>query len=658
MPDHPEPGTEPSDIAWMPDESYIRRSGLQHLIGISGARDYLDLLERIASDPEAYWRMALNDLDLVWSRPFDRVWNLSRGRMWPRWFPDARFNYVANALDRHADGPRRNHPAVIWEGDDGSTRTLTYTQLGEMSDRATNTLRALGVEKGDRVGIFLPMCPETVAITLACGKIGAVYVPLFSGYGVEAIVTRLESCEAKVLVTIDGFARRGKTVQAKAIADEAMRQLPGIEHCVVVRRTGVDCPMTDGRDQWWHETVDAASKDRITEDTAADDPCMILYTSGTTGKPKGAVHIHAGFPLKATHDLTYCFDLTQDDVLFWYTDLGWMMGPWLICGGLIRGATIVLFEGTPDYPDVNRLWRLIARHRVTIFGVAPTAIRALMPHGSEPVQRHDLSSLRILGSTGETWNPDPWRWYFDVVGGGRCPIINYSGGTETSGGIVSGFSALPIKPCSFTGMVPGMVADVVDEAGKPVRGEVGELVVREPWVGMTSGFWREPERYEETYWSRFPDTWVHGDFAEIDNDDFWFIRGRSDDTIKVAGKRIGPAEIESAAVGYGTIREAAAIAVPHEVKGDAVVVFAIARDGVSRDEVTAEAIRRHIGTQLGGSMRPDKVVFVDDLPRTRNAKIMRRTIRAAWLGLPAGDTSALENPAAVEAIRAMGPNRG
>jgi acetyl-CoA synthetase len=345
-------------------------------------------------------------------------------------------------------------------------------------------------------------------------------------------------------------------------------------------------------------------------------------------------------------------------VLFWYTDLGWMMGPWLICGGLIRGATIVLFEGTPDYPDVNRLWRLIARHRVTIFGVAPTAIRALMPHGSEPVQRHDLSSLRILGSTGETWNPDPWRWYFDVVGGGRCPIINYSGGTETSGGIVSGFSALPIKPCSFTGMVPGMVADVVDEAGKPVRGEVGELVVREPWVGMTSGFWREPERYEETYWSRFPDTWVHGDFAEIDNDGFWFIRGRSDDTIKVAGKRIGPAEIESAAVGYGTIREAAAIAVPHEVKGDAVVVFAIARDGVSRDEVTAEAIRRHIGTQLGGSMRPDKVVFVDDLPRTRNAKIMRRTIRAAWLGLPAGDTSALENPAAVEAIRAMGPNRG
>jgi acetyl-CoA synthetase len=642
-----------SAIAWRPNQDYLDRSALRRLITLTGSTDYEDMLTRIAADPESFWRTALTDLDLEWSKPFDRVWDLSRGKMWPKWFPDARINYVTSALDRHADGERSEHPAVIWEGDDGTSRTLTYRELGEMTDRTANALRKLGVGKGDRVGIFLPMCPETVAVTLACSKLGAIYVPLFSGYGVDAIVTRLESCDAKVLVTIDGFVRRGKTVPTKRIADQAMRQLPAIEHCLVVQRTVESVDMIEGRDTWWHDALATASSERITEDTAADDPYMILYTSGTTGMPKGAVHIHAGFPLKSLHDLTYCFDLTRDDTLFWFTDLGWMMGPWLIAGGLMAGATIVLFEGTPDYPDVDRLWELIEHYKVTIFGVAPTAIRSLMPHGTDPVARHDLSSLRILGSTGETWNPDPWQWYFDVVGGGRCPIINYSGGTETSGGIVSGFSAFPIKSCSFNGIIPGMVADVVDEHGEPVRGEVGELILREPSVGMTNGFWKDPKRYEETYWSRFPDIWVHGDFAEVDADGFWFIRGRSDDTIKVAGKRIGPAEIESAAVGQGTVREAAAVAVPHAIKGDVVVVFAIPHANCERDEAAAEAVRRYIGDQLGGSMRPERVVFVDDLPRTRNAKIMRRSIRAAWLDLPAGDTSALENPAAVDAIREL-----
>jgi acetyl-CoA synthetase len=330
-----------------------------------------------------------------------------------------------------------------------------------------------------------------------------------------------------------------------------------------------------------------------------------------------------------------------------------MMGPWAIGGGLLLGATQILFEGTPDYPNPDRLWRLAEDHKVSVLGVAPTAIRALMGKGDAWVRDRDLNSLRVLGSTGETWNPGPWTWYFNQVGGGRCPIINYSGGTETGGGIVGGVTLKPLKPCAFTGPVPGMDADVVDDQGSPVRDAVGELIVRQPWVGMTRGFWRDPDRYLETYWSRFPGVWVHGDWAEVDAAGFWYIRGRSDDTLKVAGKRVGPAEVESAAVAHPAVQEAAAIGVPHPIKGEAVVVFAVLRPGNEASPEVAEAVRRTIAEQLGAALRPERVLCVGDLPKTRNAKIMRRVIRAAYLGQPAGDTTALENPAAVAAIAAM-----
>ncbi len=639
--------------AWYPSDAYLADNRLLNLISRTGSEDYRDLLARAAQDPTWYWEQALADLDLDWQKPWSSVMDLSRGKAWPTWFPDAEFNYVASALDRHADGPLADQPALIWEGDDESTRTLTFRELGVMTDRIAHVLLDLGVGHGDTVGIFMPMIPEVAATTLACGKLGAIYVPLFSGFGEESIVSRLGDCNTKVLITADGFFRRGKLVPMKAVADRALERLPSIEHCVVVERTGEAVHMTPGRDIWWHEAMANASSERVTESTAADDPYMILYTSGTTGRPKGAVHIHAGFPIKATHDLAYCFDLHQGDVLFWMTDMGWMMGPWLIAGGLTLGATILLFEGTPDYPEVDRIWKIVERHKVTTLGIAPTAIRALIPHGEEIVRATDRSSLRILGSTGETWNPDPWQWFLDVVGDGRCPIINYSGGTETSGGIISSLPIFPIKSCSFTGPIPGMVADVVDieRGGAPVRDGVGELVLREPWVGMTNGFWRDPVRYEETYWSRLPDTWVHGDFAEIDADGFWYIRGRSDDTLKVSGKRIGPAELESAAVAHGSVREAAAIGVPHPIKGDVAIIFAVLKPNQDASDAAAETLRRFIGDQLGAALRPDRVVFVSDLPKTRNAKIMRRVIRAAWLGLDAGDISALENPTAVDVIR-------
>jgi acetyl-CoA synthetase len=637
-------------IAWEPGEYTIERSRLRRLMARMRVPHLAALHQAVATDPEAYWNHVLADLDLEWHRPYDRVWDLSRGKAWPEWFPGGGFNYVTSALERHAHGAKRDEPAVIWEGDDESSRTLTFAELDALTNRMASALQSLGVARGDRVGIYLPMLPETVAATLACGKLGAIYVPLFSGYGEDAIVSRLADCDASVLITADGFERRGKRVPMKDVADRALSRLPGVRTCLVIQRLDSACGWDQGRDHWWHDLEAGASPEFPAVPTAADDPYMILYTSGTTGRPKGSVHIHAGFPIKATHDLAYCFDVQDDDILFWLTDLGWMMGPWLIAGGLTLGATIVLLEGTPDYPGPDRLWRMVERHRITTLGLAPTAIRALMPHGAAIVEHTDRSSLRALGSTGETWNPDPWWWFFEVVGEGRVPIINYSGGTETSGGIVSGFTIEPIKPCSFSGPVPGMVADIVDEQGNPLRTGVGELVLREPWVGMTNGLWHDPERYEETYWSRFQDTWLHGDYAEIDTDGFWYIRGRSDDTLKVAGKRIGPAEVESAAVAHDLVREAAAVGVPDPTKGDAIVVFAIPVPGAAITDTSAEEVRRFIGDHLGAALRPERVVFVNDLPKTRNAKIMRRVIRAAWLGLPPGETSALENPAAVEEL--------
>lgn len=641
-------------IAWEPSAAYQERSRTRRFMARHGIPTYDALLARAVEDPAWYWGAVAEDLDLVWSRPYSQVLDQSRGAPWAEWFVDGGFNYVTSALDRHADGTGAERVALIWEGDDGAVHRLTYGELLAETNRLANALRSLGVQRGDRVGIFMPMLPETVIAVLALGKLGAVFLPMFSGFGPEALGNRLRDGEASFLITADGALRRGTSVPMKRVADEAMALAPSVRGCLVLRRTGDDVPWTEGRDVWWHDVVPGASPEFATVDTDANEPYMIIYTSGTTGRPKGAVHVHAGFPIKAAHDLAACFDLQADDTLFWLTDLGWMMGPWLICGGLIVGATIMIFEGTPDYPEPDRLWRLVEDHRVTILGVAPTAVRALMGKGAEWVRARDRSSLRILGSTGETWNPGPWRWYFEEVGEERCPIINYSGGTETSGGIVGCTILRPLVPCGFNTPVPGMDADVTDATGDPVRGEVGELVIRQPWVGMTRGFWHDPERYLETYWSRLPGVWVHGDWAEIADDGQWFIRGRSDDTLKVAGKRVGPSEVESAATAHPAVLEAAAIGVPHDVKGECIVVFAVPCPGTETDPALAEDVRQTIAGQLGAALRPERVHWVRELPKTRNAKIMRRVIRAAYLGLPPGDITALENPAAVEEIAACG----
>jgi len=661
-------GRDVPDAAWRPAPEHLRDSRLARFLAATGLPDLEALQARAAADPAWFWVAAADDLGLAWQRRPTTVLDASSGPQWSRWWGGGAFNHAAAAIDPRFE--REPHAEVlVWEGEDGAVRRFTARQLRDEVERAAAMLAAEGVGPGDRVGILLPMLPETAIAVLALGLLRAIFTPIFSGYGATAIASRLNDCEASVLVTADGFFRRGAVVPLKETADEAVAMAPSVRRVLVVQRLvkGSNAvPWNAERDRWWHEAVGEvwvkggrarlAYRDR--PETDPETPYMIIYTSGTTGRPKGAVHVHGGFPIKAAQDLAHSFDLGRDDTLFWFTDLGWMMGPWAISGSLILGARLVLYEGTPDFPGPDRLWSLVARHKVTHLGLSPTVVRALIPHGTEPVRAHDRSSLRVLGSTGEPWNPDPWWWYFGEVGDGRCPVINYSGGTEVSGGIVSGNLLTPIRPTSFGGPAIGVAADVVDADGQPLRGEVGELVIRQPLPGMTRGFWNDPARYLETYWSRLPGVWVHGDWALIDPDGYWYIHGRSDDTLKIAGKRVGPAEVESAAVAHPAVVEAAAIGIPHEVKGESIAVFCVLRPGQADGAELRAAISAEVTRELGKALKPDVIEVIPALPKTRSGKVMRRVIRAAYLGLDPGDISALDDPLVLEAIRALRVARG
>jgi acetyl-CoA synthetase len=639
------------DVVWRPSAEIIARSRLRKFMDRHGIGSLEELQRRSTEEIEWFWSAVLEELEIEFYQPYERILDTSRGIAWARWCCGGKMNIVHNCLDKWSATPVALREAVRWEGENGDTRALTYEELNRHVCRLANTLRALGMRKGDAVAIFMPMMPESVAALFAVAKLGGIALPLFSGYGAAALAGRLRDSEARFLLTVDGFYRRGQSVLLKPAADEAVASSPSVERVLVLRRLGTPVPWSPGRDRWWHEETARHGDQAETVRTDAEDPLMILYTSGTTGRPKGALHTHCGFPIKAAQDLLFGFDLRREDVLYWVTDMGWMMGPWEVFGATLIGATMVLYEGALDFPGPDRLWSLVERHRVSILGISPTLIRSLMRHGAGPAEKHDLASLRILGSTGEPWNPDPWLWFFHTAGRGRLPIINYSGGTETSGGLVTGNVLTPLKPCAFSGAVPGIAADVVDEEGRSVRGEVGELVVRKPWIGMTRGFWKDPDRYFEAYWSRFPDVWVHGDWAAVDEDGLWYILGRSDDTIKIAGKRLGPAEVESVLVGHPAVSEAAAIGVPDPIKGQALVCFCVLKPGSEASEKLREELSHRVAEQLGKPLKPDVVKFLDDLPKTRNAKIMRRIIRAAYLNQEPGDLSALENPRSVESVR-------
>ena len=650
------------EFVWRPTPELIAQSNLQRFINKHALGSYDELMRRSTTDIAWFWDTVLCDLEIEFHKPYSRVVDLSEGKPWARWCIDGEMNIVHNMLDKYAGTSTDERIAIKSEVEDETTRTLTYKELREEVNRMATALHSLGLGRGDAIGVFMPMVPEIVVAMLAIIKIGGIFLPLFSGFGAAAIVSRLKDADAKALFTGAGTYRRGKFCAMKPVADEAASQIATLKHLIVLETAGDrQAERLPYKTHFWRDLISLSTLNShlSTAHTSAEDPMMIIYTSGTTGKPKGAVHTHCGFPIKSAQDMWQGLDLHADETLFWMTDMGWMMGPWEVFGTLLLGATMMLYDGAPDFPGPDRVWSLVDRHKVTALGVSPTLIRALRRYGDEIVHRHDLSSLRKFASTGEPWNPDPWMWLFQNVGRGKLPIINYSGGTEISGGIVMGNVLTPMKPCAFSGPLPGMAADVVDENGKSVRGKVGELVIHEPWIGMTRGFWRDPHRYVDSYWSRWPDIWVHGDWAAVDDDGLWYILGRSDDTIKVAGKRLGPAEVESILVAHPQVSEAAAVGVPDPIKGEALVCFCVLKKDANGDVDPSAALRTSLAAELKGNvardlgkaLAPREVFFVPDIPKTRNAKVMRRVVRAAYIGEKLGDTSALENPAALDEIR-------
>ncbi len=637
---------------WFPSTDYIRGSHVANVMRMMGIQldindpdvAYQEFYRRSVAEPEAFWRATLEEIGIEWLRPFTRLADLSNGIQRPQWFPGGGLNLVHNAVLRHLKSSRADKPAIIWEGENGAVVYLSYAELAEEVRRAAQMLRELGIARGDRVGIFLPMVPETAIAALAIAYIGAIFIPIFSGYGAEAAAVRLRDSGARLLITADAFYRRGQKVPLAAHARRAADAAACVEKIIVVRRMDQDF-RADGMIAW-----DEAVQGRSPGDNSSPEPMesmdafMLIYTSGTTGKPKGTVHYHAGFPLKGAQDMAHLFDLRAGEVMFWFTDMGWMMGPWLVLGALTLGATAFMYEGAPDYPEPDRIWRMIEQHRITHLGISPTLVRALIASGTDPISRHDLSSLRVLGSTGEVWNPEAYMWLFNEVGGRRLPIINYSGGTEVAGGLLGCTVFRPIKPCGFNTAVPGVQTVALDESGVPVVDTVGELAVRNAWPGMTNGFWQDPQRYLDTYWNRFENVWVHGDWALVDGEGHWYLLGRSDDTLKIAGKRVGPAEVEAAAGQCEGVKESAAIGVPHTTKGETPVLFVVLLPGCEASENRGGAIADKVAEALGKPLRPQAVYFVPDLPRTRNAKIMRRVLRAVHLGQEPGDLSGLENP--------------
>ncbi len=638
---------------WSPTEEQARSSRLWRFMEQHGCASYAQLCQKAARDADWFWDALVKELGVVWSAPYDRVMDTSPGVAFTRWFPGGLLNAYESAVVKH----RRSAPdrlAILGETESGTTRQLTYAQLEDAVERTAAGLHAIGVERGVAVGLYLPMVVENAVALLACTKLGAVAVPLFSGFGVEAIRQRLADADARVLITADGAIRRGRPVLMKPVADQAAAGLPHLARLVVVPCAGVDVPIDARRDVTW-ESI--ASPLRVpTEAMRPDEPLLLLYTSGTTGRPKGTVHGHAGLPIKSAQDWALGMDVRPGERVLWVTDMGWVMGPLLVFGSLMLGSTAVFYDGAPDHPDPRRIWAVAERHGVTHLGISPTLTRVLMASGERAVPAAPLSSLRVLASTGEPWTPEAWSWLFEVVGRGQVPIMNYSGGTECGGGLVSGNFLTPSRPGSFAGPIPGIDAAVFDEQGQPVRGQVGELVVRRPYLGMTMGLWKDPQRYLETYWSRWPDVWVHGDWAIVDEDGLWYIVGRSDDTIKVAGKRVGPAEVEAAALDGTNVAEAAAVGIPDAMKGQAVVVFAVPRPDADPAPIAA-AVSRSIERSLGKPFKPAAVHLVPRLPKTRNGKILRRVIRNVFLGDPPGDLSAIDDMGSLDPIRSLGSRR-
>ncbi|WP_419884015.1 AMP-binding protein [Peribacillus sp. B-H-3] len=642
-----------NQAVWFPHEEDMKQTRMYKWMEKLGITDYDAFYEKSIDDLAWFWDEAVKELNITWKQHYSKTLDLSKGLKYPNWFSGGKMNICDNAVDKWAvNAETKANKALIWHGDDGREIIYTFEELAEAIAKAASGLSDLGIKKGDIVAMYLPMIPETVISMMAIAKIGAIFSPAFSGYGAEAVATRINSAEARFLITADGYLRRGKIVEMKQEADRAVSMSPSVEKVIVVKRCGSDIPWDEKKDVAWESLLKNESTYTYT-DTDASDPVMLIYTSGTTGKPKGAVHTHSGFPVKSAFDAGICMDVKQGDTFFWYTDMGWMMGPFLVFGGLVNGASIVLFEGTPDFPEPDRIWQLVERYGVTHLGISPTLIRSLMKHGPKWVDQYDMDTLKMIGSTGEPWNPEPWMWLFEHAGKRKVPIVNYSGGTEISGGILGNVLLKPISPITFNAALLGMDVHVYNENGESALNEVGELVILKPWVGMTNGFWNENERYENSYWSRWKDTWVHGDWVIKDDYGFWTITGRSDDILNVAGKRLGPAEMESVLVEHDSILEAATIGIPDEVKGETAVCFVVLNTGAIFDDLCKKELYELVSAHLGKSLKPKEIYHIEELPKTRNGKVMRRLLKASFLNQDTGDVSSLENPEILEKVKKL-----
>jgi acetyl-CoA synthetase len=643
----------PTEYAYIPTREQIEAARVTAFMRRVGVPSLAVLRERSATEPEWFWSAVVEDLEIPFATPPSAILDASAGPEWARWFLGGRINVTTACVDRWAgDTATAEQPALITEREDGTVRQLSFRELSADVDRAAAALRGLGVRTGDAVAVFMPMIAEAVVAAYAIAKIGALWVPVFSGYAAGAVASRLQDAGCRVVLCADGTRRKGRPQLLKPVLDEALAACPEVTATVVVEHLGAPVALRAGRDVTWPAFLAGVDPrgGRDPEPTSSEHPFLLAYTSGTTGRPKGAVHVHGGFLVKVASEAAYSMDIRRGDRLLWVTDMGWIMGPWCLVGAHGQGAAVVLLDAAPDHPTPARLWQVAARHLVTHLGVSPTLTRALRAAGDTHAAGHDLPELRILGSTGEPWNPDPYDWLMRITGR-RRPIINISGGTEVGACLLAPYPVEPLKPCSLGGPCLGLALDVFDEDGRPLRGAVGELVCTTPWPGMTRGVWGDPERYLESYWSRYPGVWRHGDWARVDEDGQWFLLGRSDEAINIAGKRLGPAEVESVLVADPAVAEAAAIGVPDALKGEALWCFWAPVDADGDD--VGDRLAARVAEQLGRPFRPSRVVRVAAIPKTRSSKLLRRALRAAAIGDDAGDLSAAEDPEIVEQIRAQ-----
>lgn len=639
---------------WGPSPDLVAQSNLTAFLRATEHEDYDSLAAAAEADPAWLMEQVFKFCDVRFYKPYGNMLDTSRGEPWARWCVGGTTSIVLNCIDKHRDTPVWDQTFMVWEGEDKTEqRTLSYRELDREVCRLAQGLRDLGIRRGDVVALYMPNLPETFIAFFAVMKLGAILLPLFSGFGPAPIVSRLNHGEAKAVITANCTWRRGTLAPLKPVLDTALEQAPSVQHVIVVDRGGlsIETPMHTGRDHWWHDIITGKDDDIATVEMPADAPAILLYTSGTTGEPKGCVWTQIGFiGSMVTRDIIICGDFKPTDRFFFMSDMGWMVGAMTACIPSFAGASLLVAEGTPDYPDTGRFWRLIQDHRVSYLGVSPTIVRSLMRYGEE-VENYDLSSLRITTSGGEAWTAAPWQWFFEHVCKRRLPIINISGGTEVGGCIFLGTPNHPMNPGSFSRPALGVGADIVDLSGNKVPpGEVGELILRHSSIGLTKSLWKADARYIDSYWSTLPGIWVHGDFAMQGTDGLYYILGRSDDTIKISGKRTGPAELEGLLVATGKVAEAAVFGIPHPVKGSAIVCACVLMPGMKEDGVAGE-LSGALVKGMGASYRPERIVFVEDLPRTRNLKIMRRVLRAVFENKDPGDLSSLANPETVDALR-------